>query len=282
MHHWTHTCSAAAALAITACSALAQTTVTLRATRDNTLYQASTGNLSNGIGEYLFAGRTATGSIRRAVISFDFSTIPSNATVVDARLTLNVSRFGPGARDISCHRLLRTFGEGTSDAAGQEGRGATSRTNDATWIHTFYNTQFWTTPGGDFVATPACTSTFSGLGPIVFTSPAFIADVQAWVVRPSGATGWIFLGDETITSSAMRFDSREISGGATGPKLTILYTLPPSCPADFNADTVLDFFDYLDFVVAFAAGSASADFNSNGTVDFFDYLDFVAAFSAGC
>jgi hypothetical protein len=282
MPRWTLALTTTAALAITAGSALAQTTVTLRASRDNTLYQASTGNLSNGIGEYLFAGRTATGSIRRAVISFDFSTIPSNATIVDARLTLNVSRFAPGARDISCHRLLRTFGEGTSNADGQEGRGATSRTNDATWIHTFHNTQFWTTPGGDFVSTPACISTFSGLGPIVFTSPQFIADVQAWVARPSGATGWIFRGDESITSSAMRFDSREIAGGATGPKLTIIYTVPPVCAADFNADNVLDFFDYLDFVAAFAAGSTSADFNSNGTVDFFDYLDFVAAFSAGC
>lgn len=54
------------------------------------------------------------------------------------------------------------------------------------------------------------------------------------------------------------------------------------CPSDFNADTVADFFDYLDFVAAFSSGSANADFNGDATIDFFDYLDFVAAFSSGC
>jgi hypothetical protein len=55
-----------------------------------------------------------------------------------------------------------------------------------------------------------------------------------------------------------------------------------SCPADFNADTVVDFFDYLDFVAAFSSNAAGADFNGDTTIDFFDYLDFVAAFSTGC
>jgi uncharacterized membrane protein len=56
----------------------------------------------------------------------------------------------------------------------------------------------------------------------------------------------------------------------------------PECRADFNADTVVDFFDYLDFVDAFAAGSMTADFNADSVLDLFDYLDFVAAFAAGC
>ncbi len=54
------------------------------------------------------------------------------------------------------------------------------------------------------------------------------------------------------------------------------------CAADFNEDGALDFFDYLDFVDAFSANSASADFNADSVIDFFDYLDFVDAFSAGC
>jgi hypothetical protein len=54
------------------------------------------------------------------------------------------------------------------------------------------------------------------------------------------------------------------------------------CAADFNADTVVDFFDYLDFVAAFSTNDPSSDFNSDGTIDFFDYLDFVADFSVGC
>jgi subtilisin family serine protease len=61
-----------------------------------------------------------------------------------------------------------------------------------------------------------------------------------------------------------------------------LGALDAACPADFNLDGVIDFFDYLDFVAAFSAGGAVADFNADGTIDFFDYLDFVAAFSGGC
>ena len=55
-----------------------------------------------------------------------------------------------------------------------------------------------------------------------------------------------------------------------------------ACPSDFNSDGTVDFFDYLDFVSAFANNEIAADFNDDGTVDFFDYLDFVAAFSTGC
>ncbi len=54
------------------------------------------------------------------------------------------------------------------------------------------------------------------------------------------------------------------------------------CPADFNVDGIVDFFDYLDFISAFAANQPIADFNGDSVLDFFDYLDFVDAFAAGC
>ena len=54
------------------------------------------------------------------------------------------------------------------------------------------------------------------------------------------------------------------------------------CISNFNCDGSVDFFDYLDFVDAFAAQSSSSDINQDGVVDFFDYLDFVGAFSSGC
>ncbi len=54
------------------------------------------------------------------------------------------------------------------------------------------------------------------------------------------------------------------------------------CPADFNLDRIVDFFDYLDFVSAFSTSLPASDVNDDSVVDFFDYLDFVAAFSLGC
>jgi hypothetical protein len=58
--------------------------------------------------------------------------------------------------------------------------------------------------------------------------------------------------------------------------------LRPCDAVDFNHDSVVDFFDYLDFVDALSSGDAAGDFNQDGAVDFFDYLDFVWDFSSGC
>jgi hypothetical protein len=58
--------------------------------------------------------------------------------------------------------------------------------------------------------------------------------------------------------------------------------MPAACPADFNRDGFVDFFDFDDFVLAFEAGDPAADFNIDGFIDFFDFDDFVLAFETGC
>ncbi len=71
--------------------------------------------------------------------------------------------------------------------------------------------------------------------------------------------------------------------GFAGPIGAVRLTpIVNGCPADFNSDGTVDFFDYLDFVDMFASGAIDADFNADGVIDFFDYLDFVDAFSTGC
>ena len=61
---------------------------------------------------------------------------------------------------------------------------------------------------------------------------------------------------------------------------------PPSCPADFNGDGFLDFFDYDEYVGCFETDvcppGKTADFNGDAFVDFFDYDDYVLAFETGC
>ena len=58
------------------------------------------------------------------------------------------------------------------------------------------------------------------------------------------------------------------------------------CPADFNSDGFLDFFDYDGYVECFETETCppgrTADFNRDGFVDFFDYDDYVLAFETGC
>jgi hypothetical protein len=63
-------------------------------------------------------------------------------------------------------------------------------------------------------------------------------------------------------------------------------TPTPPCPADFNADGFLDFFDYDAYVECFEGSTCpqgqDADFNADGFTDFFDYDAFVLAFETGC
>jgi glucose/arabinose dehydrogenase len=61
---------------------------------------------------------------------------------------------------------------------------------------------------------------------------------------------------------------------------------PECCPADFNLDGFLDFFDYDSFVECYETGNcplgATADFNLDGFTDFFDYDAFVERYELGC
>jgi len=58
------------------------------------------------------------------------------------------------------------------------------------------------------------------------------------------------------------------------------------CPADFNEDGFLDFFDFDDFVTCFEGGlcppGRSGDYDGDGFADFFDFDAFTADFENGC
>jgi hypothetical protein len=54
------------------------------------------------------------------------------------------------------------------------------------------------------------------------------------------------------------------------------------CPADFDANGVVDHRDYLAFLAAYTARNASADLDHNGVVDADDLAKFLTDFFAGC
>ncbi|MEO1008457.1 MAG: GC-type dockerin domain-anchored protein [Planctomycetota bacterium] len=55
-----------------------------------------------------------------------------------------------------------------------------------------------------------------------------------------------------------------------------------TCPADFNTDFAVDFFDALAFFNAFEAGDLRADLDLDGALTALDFLAFEAALRAGC
>ena len=56
----------------------------------------------------------------------------------------------------------------------------------------------------------------------------------------------------------------------------------PACPADWNGDGVLDFFDVQAFLADFSAQNPDADLNGDGNFDFFDVQIYLGIVSAGC
>ncbi len=211
--------------------------VTLQATKDNTLYQSTSGSLSNGSGERLFAGRTVQSdedSRRRALMAFDVtSSVPAGATINSVTLTLNMSRSQQaGSEIVSLHRVLSDWGEGASVASGAEGEGGAAAPGDATWIHTFYPSTSWGAVGGDFVATASESISVGGTrGFYSWSGPGLDADVQAWVDGTAPEYGWLLLGNEGTAGTAKRYDSRENSKVQNRPVLTVDFTPPAASGA---------------------------------------------------
>src|SRR6058998_1843099 len=169
--------------------------------KDNTLYEydPAEGDVSNALGFHFFAGETAMGELRRGVLAFDIAgSIPPGSTITGVTLSLNCSRvFNDTARTVELHKLLADWGEGTSDAPGEEGDGAPATPNDATWRHRSFDTIFWTTEGGDFSATASASQSVGTVGVYTWSSSQMRADVQSWLDDPASNFGWLVLGDES-------------------------------------------------------------------------------------
>jgi hypothetical protein len=203
-------------------------TAFVRADRDTTLIEDPDGARSNGAGPVFFVGQTnqATGSLRRGLVRFDVaSALPQGAAVESVALHLTALPGNPGAFPVRLFRVLADWGEGASFSTG--GQGVLSEPGDATWIHTFYDTEFWKHTGGHFVDGASATFVVDGPGEYLVTiGPKMLADVRLWAAAPSRNFGWIVIGDESRPQSVQPFASRESSDPAAVPVLEIVYRLP--------------------------------------------------------
>jgi hypothetical protein len=205
-----------------------QLTADLVAGRDATLYENATGSVANGSGQHLFAGRTGQSpGIRRALIWFDVAGgIPAAAVVDSAVVTLNMSKTSSGAVSVSLHLATQEWGEGSSDAAGEEGSGTGAASGDATWIHRALGGANWGQPGGDFESPASSTRQVAGLGSYSWRGAGLTGDVQAWLNGTAGNFGWAVVGEEGMARTAKRFDSREFSEASDRPSLRVFYSIP--------------------------------------------------------
>jgi len=208
--------------------------VSITAARDATLYQADDGSLANGAGQYLFAGRTAQGLTRRALLWFDIaSIIPDGATITSARLILNVSQANGGNREMTVHRALTAWTSGASDPSGTESTGTDPTTGDATWLHSSADGagggSLWQSVGGDFAAGGSASLLTTTAGLQTWSSAGLLDDVRLFAGDGTRNLGWFILGDESASTTARRFDSADSAAlGGIVPRLEVEFTTVPS------------------------------------------------------
>jgi len=211
--------------------------------RDNTLVESPSGSLSNGQGGSIFCGRTGqpANSVRRALVHFDLAALPAGAVIESVSLRMSLTSGTTLVQDCSLFPVERAWGEGASNAGPDSGgMGAPAEDGDATWLHTFHDTDFWTHPGGDFAAAASATLAVGELGETIWSStPELAADVQGWLDDPRTHHGWLLMGNESSGGTSKRFASREALDETTHPVLSIEYSLPPGVPATGTPGLVL-------------------------------------------
>lgn len=210
---------------------ITQTTVNIPASADNTIYADNTQN-SNGSGDNFTAGRTNGGSIRRALIRFDLSSIPPGSTITSVTLRLVMNKSRTGTDVISLYRITKDWGEGGSNAGDPDGQGTSAQVMDATWNCGMFDGaggcgggSTWASPGGDFVGVASASATiFNTPAAYTWSGPTVNADVQGWVNNAATNFGWILRTAEAANQTTNRFSSRTNPTAANQPRLTVIYT----------------------------------------------------------
>lgn len=201
-------------------------TVNLYPSRDNTIYSENFA-ASNGLGAWMFAGRTGTGDTRRALVNFRVDgIIPDGAIIETVTLRLHMSRTTSPTQAVSLHRVLASWGENISDAGANEGTGAPASPGDATWRYRFYDDTGWANLGGDFVSAASATTNVASVEYYNWSSAQMVADVQYWLDNPDEQHGWLIKGNEAASRTAKRFDSNDNPVNDFRPLLKITYTIP--------------------------------------------------------
>lgn len=205
---------------IAAIHATIPTTLTLEPAKDNSIFESNTN--SGGASPVLVAGKTSHEGVRRALVAFDLSQLPTTTTVLSVTLRLQVEKpADPTALPFGLHRVASDWGEAGS--SGSKGQGAPAQTGDATWAFSFYTATQWSSAGGDFVTTASAITNVGGSGSYEWSSPQLLSDVQGWIANPSSNFGWILVGDETTNRSVKLFVSNEGTPSNQRPQLIITY-----------------------------------------------------------
>ncbi len=229
MHHF-KTLLAALLLPTFLSAPLRADVATFAATKDATIFNDVVGNIASGQEKAVYAGLAGTltsAPVRRGLFAFDVAgTIPAGSTIQSVQLKLYMSKTVSGSYPFALYKLTQSWNEGPT--IGFSGGGGPAVAGDVTWVHTYWNTQTWSTPGASFVAASSASVSVNGVGYYTWGSTAaLVADVQSWLDTPASSHGWILRGPESGPKNAKKFEARNSDSVTWRPVLTVNYTLPP-------------------------------------------------------
>ena len=167
-------------------------------------------------------GANEGGKINRSLLRFDVaSSVPSNAIVTSATLTMTISSTPPLATNLwfSLHRVLVDWNESA-----------------VTWTNRLSPPAAWGAPGGapaiDYSSAVTQSNLITGVGVFTFASnPGMVADVQDWVSQPASNAGWMLICElESLFKSVRKFTSRENIATNSRPTLVVQFNREISPP----------------------------------------------------
>jgi len=208
-------------------------TLSLPAAADTFINSGSPGNSAGG-NAWFDAGADGqlTPGVRRGLLRFNLTSLPSGATITSAVVQLTVIRVpfsGPINSTFDLRRVTAAWGEGTNSGSS----GLPAVTGDATWTARILGTANWTAAGAlNDAAANASASTPVGSTPnatYLWSGAGLVSDVQLWLNNPSQNFGWLLTSQDEASGRTVRgFAARE--NGASVPMLQIGYKPPPTPP----------------------------------------------------
>ena len=118
--------------------------------------------------------------------------------------------------------------------------------DDATGMHTFYDTDLWPNLGSDYSPVVSARQVVGVNTGVFYTwapTTQMQADEEGWLADPLTNFGWFLLGNESQIQSVKKFASKDHFLEPWRPQLAIEFVSPPECPADVNDDGSVDAFD---------------------------------------
>lgn len=186
------------------------------------------GNYGVDVGFDVGCRNVSTARTARGYLKFDLSTIPTNAVVDSAVLTLRcITNWADTEYDIHLHKMLKAFFEGIRNGSAPletDGTTLQYRNHNTTGLVAWGNSVSGGESGTDYDAT-ATTST-----PVTVIDADYTwtltSDVAAMVADPASNHGWLLrtLNENTL-DQRKRFASSDHATPAFRPKLTVNYSL---------------------------------------------------------